>query len=98
MTKQTVRAVCGRRFCTAASLYRMVVLQVSNADKFVAERLKALGLAAHPSSDGSRLGAEPKGAREWLADVIRTNPGLFAHWPLLYAGQPDTGGRMRRAG
>jgi hypothetical protein len=32
----------------------------------------------------------------WLAHVIRTNPALFAHWPLLYAGQPDTRSRMSR--
>jgi hypothetical protein len=43
-----------------------------------------------------RFKQKPKGAREWLAYVIRTNPGLFAHWPLLYAGQLDTGSRMSR--
>ena len=43
-----------------------------------------------------RFKQKPKGAREWLAHVIRTNPALFAHWPLLYAGQPDTGSRMSR--
>ena len=26
-----------------------------------------------------------KGARDWLARVIRTSPGLFAHWQLLHA-------------
>jgi RNA-directed DNA polymerase len=43
-----------------------------------------------------RFKQKPKGAREWLAYVIRTNSGLFAHWPLLYAGQPDTESRMSR--
>jgi hypothetical protein len=43
-----------------------------------------------------RFKQKPKGAREWLAHVIRTNPALFAHWLLLYAGQPDTGSRMSR--
>jgi retron-type reverse transcriptase len=32
-----------------------------------------------------RFKQKPKSAREWLARIIRTNPGLFAHWPLLYA-------------
>ncbi len=41
-----------------------------------------------------RFKQKPKGAREWLARIIRTNPGLFAHWPLLYARQPETGSRM----
>ena len=27
----------------------------------------------------------PKRARTWLARVIRTSPGLFAHWKLLHA-------------
>ena len=27
----------------------------------------------------------PKRARDWLNRVIRTSPGLFAHWKLLYA-------------
>lgn len=31
-----------------------------------------------------RLRYRPKGARIWLARVIRTSPGLFAHWPLVY--------------
>jgi len=35
-----------------------------------------------------------KGAREWLARVIKTNPGLFAHWPLLYDTRLHTGSRM----
>jgi len=41
-----------------------------------------------------RFRQTPKGAREWLARVIRTNPGLFAHWPLLYDKRLDTGSRM----
>jgi RNA-directed DNA polymerase len=32
------------------------------------------------------LRQRPKRARDWLARVIRTSPGLFAHWKLLYAG------------
>lgn len=31
-----------------------------------------------------RLRQRPKGARDWLARVIRTSPDLFAHWPLLH--------------
>ena len=42
----------------------------------------------------ARFRQKPKGAREWLARVIRTNPGLFAHWALLYGQRPDTGSRM----
>jgi RNA-directed DNA polymerase len=41
-----------------------------------------------------RFRHKPKGAREWLARVIRTNPGLFAHWQLLYDKRPDAGSRM----
>ena len=33
-----------------------------------------------------RLRQKPKGARAWLAHVIRTSPGLFAHWRLLHVG------------
>ena len=43
-----------------------------------------------------RFRQTPKGAREWLARVIRTTPGLFAHWPLLYGQRPDAGSRMSR--
>jgi RNA-directed DNA polymerase len=43
-----------------------------------------------------RFKQKPKGAREWLTRIISTKPGLFAHWPLLYAQQPDTGSRMSR--
>jgi RNA-directed DNA polymerase len=41
-----------------------------------------------------RFRQSPKGAREWLAWVIRTKPELFAHWPLLYGKRLDTGSRM----
>jgi RNA-directed DNA polymerase len=43
-----------------------------------------------------RFKQKPKGAREWLTRIISTKPGLFAHWPLLYAQQLDTGSRMSR--
>ena len=33
-----------------------------------------------------RLRQKSKGARAWLARVIRTSPGLFAHWKLLHVG------------
>ena len=32
-----------------------------------------------------RLRQRPKGARDWLARVIRSSHRLFAHWPLLYS-------------
>ena len=32
-----------------------------------------------------------KGARDWLARVIRTSPGLFAHWQLLHVGSRTLG-------
>ena len=38
-----------------------------------------------------RLRARTKGAREWLARVIRDSPSLFAHWRFLYVN-----GRNRR--
>jgi hypothetical protein len=41
-----------------------------------------------------RFRQRPKGAREWLARVIRTKQELFAHWPLLYDTRLDTGSRM----
>lgn len=41
-----------------------------------------------------RFRQRPKGAREWLARIIRTNPGLFAHWQLLHTKRLDTGSRM----
>ena len=31
-----------------------------------------------------RLRQQPKGARDWLARVIRTSPDLFAHWSLVH--------------
>jgi RNA-directed DNA polymerase len=31
-----------------------------------------------------RLRQQPRGARDWLARVIRTSPDLFAHWPLVH--------------
>ena len=40
-----------------------------------------------------RLRQRPRGARNWLARVIRTSPGLFAHWSLLY-GQGRTLGAV----
>ena len=33
-----------------------------------------------------RLRQKSKGARAWLVRVIRTSPGLFAHWKLLHVG------------
>src|SRR5271166_6436002 len=41
-----------------------------------------------------RFRQRPKGAREWLARIIRTHPGLFAHWQLLHTKRLDTGSRM----
>jgi len=41
-----------------------------------------------------RFRQRPKGAREWLARIITTNPGLFAHWQLLHTKRLDTGSRM----
>jgi RNA-directed DNA polymerase len=32
-----------------------------------------------------RFKQKPKSAREWLAPIIRTTPGFFAHWRLLCA-------------
>jgi RNA-directed DNA polymerase len=31
-----------------------------------------------------RMRQQPKGARTWLARVVRSSPDLFAHWSLLY--------------
>ena len=31
-----------------------------------------------------RLRQKPKGARDWLAGVVRSSPDLFAHWKLLH--------------
>ena len=41
-----------------------------------------------------RFRHKPKGARLWLARILSTEPGLFAHWPLLYGKRLDTGSRM----
>jgi len=41
-----------------------------------------------------RLRQRPKGARDWLARVIRSSPNLFAHWTLLYGQGPNAGSRM----
>ncbi|HTF61713.1 MAG TPA: group II intron reverse transcriptase/maturase [Edaphobacter sp.] len=41
-----------------------------------------------------RLRQRPKGARDWLARVIRSSPDLFAHWPLLYGQGLNAGSRM----
>ena len=30
-----------------------------------------------------RFRQRPRGARDWLLRVVRTSPGLFAHWPLM---------------
>ena len=40
-----------------------------------------------------RLRQRPRGARNWLARVIRSSPGLFVHWSLLY-GQGRTLGAV----
>jgi hypothetical protein len=32
-----------------------------------------------------RFKQKPKSAREWFARIVKINPALFAHWPLLYA-------------
>jgi RNA-directed DNA polymerase len=31
-----------------------------------------------------RFRRRPRAARTWLARIIRTSPGLFAHWPLVH--------------
>jgi group II intron reverse transcriptase/maturase len=31
-----------------------------------------------------RFRQRPRGARNWLTQVVRSSPNLFAHWPLLY--------------
>jgi RNA-directed DNA polymerase len=38
-----------------------------------------------------RFKQKPKSAREWLARLIKMNPELFAHWPLLYANSRRPG-------
>jgi len=37
------------------------------------------------------LRQRPKGARTWLAGVVRRTPGLFPHWRLLYANARKLG-------
>jgi RNA-directed DNA polymerase len=32
-----------------------------------------------------RFRQQPRGAKAWLAGVVRTSPDLFAHWPLVHA-------------
>jgi hypothetical protein len=41
-----------------------------------------------------RLRQKPKGARDWLARVVRSTPDLFAHWKLLYGQVLNAGSRM----
>jgi RNA-directed DNA polymerase len=41
-----------------------------------------------------RFRQRPRGARNWLARVIRSSPGLFAHWSLLYGQGLNAGSRM----
>ena len=38
-----------------------------------------------------RLRQRPKGARDWLARVVRATPHLFAHWRLLHANGRTSG-------
>src|SRR3954447_1327256 len=38
-----------------------------------------------------RLHQRPKGARDWLARVIRANPHLFAHWRFLHGNGRTSG-------
>ena len=38
-----------------------------------------------------RLRPRPKGARDWLARVVRANPNLFAHWEFLYVAGRTSG-------
>ena len=41
-----------------------------------------------------RFRQRPKAARDWLARVVRSSPGLFAHWSLLYGQGLNAGSRM----
>jgi hypothetical protein len=43
-----------------------------------------------------RLRHQTKGARDWLARLIRPNPKLFAHWQLCHGNGRTTGARMNR--
>jgi len=38
-----------------------------------------------------RLRQRPKGARDWLARVVRATPYLFAHWRFLHANGRTSG-------
>jgi len=38
-----------------------------------------------------RLRQRPKGARDWLARVVRATPHLFAHWRFLHANGRTSG-------
>jgi len=38
-----------------------------------------------------RLRPRPKGARDWLARVIRANPNLFSHWGFLHVAGRTSG-------
>ena len=38
-----------------------------------------------------RLRHRPKGARDWLARVVRATPHLFAHWRFLHANGRTSG-------
>ena len=40
-----------------------------------------------------RLRQQPKGARDWLARVVRSSPDLFAHWAFWH-GQGRTLGAV----
>lgn len=38
-----------------------------------------------------RLRPRPKGARDWLARVVRADPNLFAHWRFLHVNRRTSG-------
>jgi RNA-directed DNA polymerase len=38
-----------------------------------------------------RLRLRPKGARNWLAGVVRANPSPFAHWEFLHVSGRTSG-------
>lgn len=38
-----------------------------------------------------RFKQRPRQARLWLARLVKSTPGLFAHWPLLYANSRTLG-------
>lgn len=38
-----------------------------------------------------RLRPRPKGAREWLTRVVRSNPNLFVHWGFLHVNGRTSG-------